>query len=71
MGTELESREHSMNCLERDEQIFFMCYGLGSNGKGKFLETIRHVLGDYGQEAATATFEHGKGEAFHPTSHDW
>jgi putative DNA primase/helicase len=43
-----------------EEQIFFMCYGLGSNGKSKFLEALQAVLGDYGQSTGSNTFQHGK-----------
>jgi putative DNA primase/helicase len=34
------------------EDCFFLCYGTGSNGKSCFLNTIRQVLGDYGQAVA-------------------
>jgi P4 family phage/plasmid primase-like protien len=43
-----------------DEQIFFMCHGLGSNGKSKFLDTLRSVFGNYGQATGSNTFQHGK-----------
>lgn len=36
------------------EQVLFICYGLGRNGKSTALEVIRGVLGDY---AANAPFE--------------
>ena len=29
------------------EQVFFLCYGVGGNGKSTFLNTVLHVLGDY------------------------
>ena len=29
------------------EQITFLCYGSGANGKSTFLDVVRHVLGDY------------------------
>lgn len=29
------------------EQCFFQCYGLGSNGKSVFFNTIMYILGDY------------------------
>jgi putative DNA primase/helicase len=38
------------------EHCFFLCYGIGRNGKGVFLETIREVLGDYGSVAEFETF---------------
>ncbi len=34
------------------EQVLFLCYGTGANGKSTFIELIRHMLGDYGQQAA-------------------
>lgn len=39
------------------EQLFFICYGGGANGKSVFLNTIRAVLGDYGYNTAFSTFE--------------
>jgi putative DNA primase/helicase len=43
-------------CLTGDitEQAFFICYGIGANGKSTLLNTIRKVLGDY---AATTSFQ--------------
>jgi putative DNA primase/helicase len=38
------------------ERKFFLCYGVGANGKSSFLETLREVLGDYGQAAEFNTF---------------
>jgi putative DNA primase/helicase len=38
------------------EQCFFVLYGIGANGKTTFLEVLRKVLGDYGQQANFATF---------------
>ncbi len=29
------------------EQVFFLCYGIGGNGKSTFLNTVMHVLADY------------------------
>lgn len=46
------------------EQVFFMLYGTGANGKSTMLETIRAVLGDYVMQAAPETFlskKHGNG----------
>jgi len=38
------------------EQIWFLLHGGGSNGKGSFLNTLLHVLGDYGYNAPISTF---------------
>ena len=38
------------------EQILPILYGLGANGKSTFLETYRHLLGDYGQVAPASVF---------------
>jgi len=38
------------------EQVFFLLYGTGANGKSTFLETLRALLGDYAQHANFATF---------------
>lgn len=34
---------------DNKEQVMFICYGAGANGKSVLLETIRSVLGTYGQ----------------------
>lgn len=44
------------------EQCLFFCYGQGSNGKSTFLETIRHLMGDYAQQADFTTFLARRGE---------
>ena len=31
------------------EQVMFICHGSGANGKSLLLETIREVVGTYGQ----------------------
>lgn len=36
------------------EEVLFLCFGSGANGKSKFLEVLSRLLGDY---AATASFE--------------
>ena len=45
------------------EKCFFYCYGEGSNGKTVFLNTIRSMFGDYGQQASIRTFLKKKGES--------
>ncbi len=39
-----------------EEHVFFLLYGLGSNGKSTFLETIRAVMGDLSAVADFNTF---------------
>jgi len=39
------------------EQLFFLLYGTGANGKSTFLETIKVVLGDYAATTPFSTFE--------------
>jgi putative DNA primase/helicase len=39
----------------REECVFF-CFGTGANGKSKFLETLRALLGDYAMDTNFATF---------------
>ena len=44
------------------EQVFFLLYGAGANGKSTFLETIRVLLGEYAIQAPVETFlEHRDG----------
>lgn len=38
------------------EQILFLLYGLGANGKSTFLETVEAMIGEYGQQADFSTF---------------
>jgi len=40
------------------EQCLFMLYGTGANGKSTFLETLKAMFGDYGQQADFSTFLH-------------
>jgi len=42
---------------DTSEQCFFCCYGLGGNGKGKFLEALRYVLGGYACNLPFSAFE--------------
>ncbi len=46
-----------------NEKCFFFCYGDGSNGKSVFLNIIRAMFGDYGQQASIRTFLKKKGES--------
>jgi putative DNA primase/helicase len=39
------------------EQCFFLCYGVGANGKSRFLNILRALLGLYAYNAPFATFE--------------
>jgi putative DNA primase/helicase len=41
---------------ETSEQCLFILHGEGSNGKGTFIEAIRHVLGDYARNTPIETF---------------
>lgn len=38
------------------EQCFLLAYGVGSNGKSTFIETVRTVMGDYSIQAQFSTF---------------
>src|SRR4051812_15672861 len=38
------------------EHCFFLCHGIGRNGKGVLLETIQHVLGSYAHKTNFETF---------------
>lgn len=38
------------------EQKMFICYGKGANGKSTFMETIRHIMGDYATTVGINTF---------------
>lgn len=37
------------------EQVVFFLYGTGKNGKSTFIDTIRHLLGDYAMQTPTST----------------
>ena len=41
---------------ETREHCLFMLYGSGCNGKSTFVETVRHVFGDYARTADFGTF---------------
>jgi putative DNA primase/helicase len=38
------------------EQCLFFCFGSGQNGKSTFLEVLREMFGDYGQQSEFSTF---------------
>lgn len=40
------------------EQCLFLAYGTGQNGKSTFLNNLRDLCGDYGQQAAFSSFMH-------------
>jgi putative DNA primase/helicase len=44
------------------EQVLFLLYGVGANGKTTFLEVIRAVAGDYGQQTPAATLLSRRGD---------
>ena len=46
---------YSLTGLTR-EQVLFLLYGLGANGKSTLLEALAMLLGDYAQQADFATF---------------
>ena len=39
------------------EQVLFLCYGTGSNGKSVFLNMLRHLAGDYAQNIPFTVLE--------------
>jgi putative DNA primase/helicase len=39
-----------------NEQVLFICYGTGANGKGTLFETVLEILGDYGHTTEFSTF---------------
>jgi putative DNA primase/helicase len=38
------------------EQVCFMCYGTGANGKSVLFTTLRNIFGDYAKKAASGLF---------------
>jgi putative DNA primase/helicase len=42
------------------EQVIFLCYGNGANGKSVFLDMLSQVLGDYAGTASFETFDAGR-----------
>ena len=45
------------------EAVFFLCYGVGGNGKSTFLNTLMHVLGDYATYCDIELFMLSKAQA--------
>ncbi|MBP1083484.1 phage/plasmid primase, P4 family [Bacillus capparidis] len=41
---------------ETTEQVMFFLFGNGRNGKSTFINTIQHLLGDYGRQTNSDTF---------------
>ena len=48
---------------DMSEQVMFILYGLGANGKSTFLNTLMEIMGDYAMSTPTATFMNKHGEA--------
>lgn len=44
------------------EDCLFLLHGVGANGKSTLLSILRHLLGDYGKQAAFSTFLHQERE---------
>ena len=44
-------------CGLTNEQCFFLCYGIGANGKSTFLNVLRQLLGGYAFNTPFTTFE--------------
>jgi putative DNA primase/helicase len=44
------------------EECFFVPYGTGRNGKGKLLNTVQYVMGDYARDASFDTFVAKRGD---------
>lgn len=49
---------YSLTGLTREEKFFFL-HGTGRNGKGTFLETLLHIMGDYSAKASAEVFLSG------------
>jgi len=47
---------------DTSEQVMFILYGSGANGKSTFLNTIMRILGDYAITASTETFMKRNGD---------
>jgi len=45
---------------DTSEQCFFMCYGIGANGKSTLLNILEALAGDYAANMAFNTLEHGQ-----------
>ena len=47
---------------DMSEQVMFILYGAGANGKSTFLNTLMEIMGDYAMSTPTATFMKKYGE---------
>ena len=52
---------YSLTGQIREHALFFV-YGTGGNGKGTFLNTITHIMGDYQRVAGAETFTESHGD---------
>lgn len=46
-----------------NEQVLFICFGQGSNGKSVFFKIIQEILGDYAHNAPSSLFQKGNSSA--------
>jgi putative DNA primase/helicase len=44
------------------EHVLFVCHGIGRNGKGTLLETIKKIIGEFGKTAPFDTFTRTRGD---------
>jgi putative DNA primase/helicase len=44
------------------EQCWFFCHGTGANGKSTLLNTVQHVMGDYGKQSSPETILAKRGD---------
>jgi len=46
------------------EQVMFILYGIGANGKSTFLNVIQHIMGEYSTSTNTETFMKKNGDQY-------
>lgn len=69
MGGNVEMIEALQRCVgysltgDVSEQVMFILYGTGANGKSTFIETIKVLLGDYAASAQFSSFVAGRGDS--------